>query len=50
MPQPCPYARVSILVLVWFSKINWTQGFASFPKNEAVDDKSIYPGGEALPT
>jgi hypothetical protein len=30
--------------------LGFCPGFCHFPKNEAVDDKSIYPGGEALPS
>ena len=51
MPQSSPYAGAVVLVLVWFSKINRTaRVFVSFPKNEAINDKSIYPSGEALPS
>jgi hypothetical protein len=40
-----------VLVLVQFSKINRiTKVFASFPKNDAIDDKSIYPDREDLPS
>jgi len=51
MPQSSPYARAVVLFLVRFFKINWTtRVFASYPENEAVDDKSLYPGREALPS
>jgi hypothetical protein len=37
-----PCARVVMLVLVWFSKINWMIEFLSrLLKNRAVDDKSM---------
>jgi hypothetical protein len=50
MPQSCSNAGAVVIVLVRFSKINRkTKVFALFFENEAVDDKSVYPGRTLSP-